>query len=349
MRKILLISSILIGGIFTAQNKKIDKIYSTKELILIQKSIPENEKKEFYTQFFKANLFENIKQKFSYKKYPENLLQKFTDSIMNYHHYDASDFKTEEEKIMSFEEFEKNENDGEIRNKASMEKLKKENPEMYKMMVGFENQLKPQIKGTMKEKYEKYISDIKQRNENDPFLEKNRKKVIENLNQQFSSKNYFSQETQDLLLKNIDIMPNQLFPIPASKHENEGEIYEVIPNDILAFEMNNGLGAGRYTVTYKILNDKLLPLEVFPTENDKNFEQKVTKYLKQGFRFEPRTGYEMKKNKNGEYIISTAIFLDEDANCCPSKAIEYKTKDFRKFVPLRLLQNFEKPTWTKIK
>ena len=98
MRKILLISSILIGGIIIAQSKKIDKIYSTKELISIQNSISENEKKEFYIQFFKANLFENIKAKFTSKKYSDALLKKFADTIISAHNWGA-DEKFEPEKI----------------------------------------------------------------------------------------------------------------------------------------------------------------------------------------------------------------------------------------------------------
>ena len=65
MKKFLLISSIIYGGILFGQNSKFDKIYSTQDLIKLENSVTENEKHDFYNQFFKANLFENIKSKFN--------------------------------------------------------------------------------------------------------------------------------------------------------------------------------------------------------------------------------------------------------------------------------------------
>ena len=57
MKKLLMLSTIVFCGILFAQNLKFDKIYSTQELLSKQSSISENEKREFYKQYFKANLF----------------------------------------------------------------------------------------------------------------------------------------------------------------------------------------------------------------------------------------------------------------------------------------------------
>lgn len=49
---------------------------------------------------------------------------------------------------------------------------------------------------------------------------------------------YNTEFTNQILEKNFNSQLGsiQYFPIPVSKHESEGEIYEMIPNDILAFE-----------------------------------------------------------------------------------------------------------------
>ena len=48
MKKLLMLSTIILGGILFAQNLKFDKIYSTQELLSKQSSISENEKRDFY-------------------------------------------------------------------------------------------------------------------------------------------------------------------------------------------------------------------------------------------------------------------------------------------------------------
>ena len=354
MKKFLLISSIIFGGMLFGQNSKFDKIYSTQDLIKLQNSVTENEKHDFYNQFFKANLFENIKSKFTSKKYSDIILKKFADTIISTHNWGA-DEKFEPEKIISFEEFEKQQKQGEIVRKESLEKMKKENKEVYDLFVEMSKSLNTnETSGDIKKDYEKYVSDIKDRNENDPYSEKNKKLLLQKLDANFSAKKYFSDETSELLEKNFNpaLGSIQYFPVPVSKHINEGEIYEVIPNDILAFEMNNGYAAGRHTLTYKIVGDNIVPVNVFPYDREKindNFDKKITKYIKKDYRFEDRTGYDMKKNKNGEYIITTPIFSEDDANVYASMLVEYKTKDFKNYTPLRVQKNIEKNVWTIIK
>jgi hypothetical protein len=122
----------------------------------------------------------------------------------------------------------------------------------------------------------------------------------------------------------------------------------MVPNDILAFEMGNGYAAGRYSVFYKIDGENLVSISEFP-ENDKNFDKKLSKYVKSSWRFEPRSVPEIKKLKTGEYFIVTSLYSEEDAACCPSMAIEYKTQDFKKFIPLRILTDPESNKWINIK
>ena len=185
------------------------------------------------------------------RKYSDALLKKFADTIINAHNWGA-DEKFEAEKIMSFEEFEKQQKQGEIVRKESLEKMKKENKKVYELFVEMSKALdKKETSGDIKKDYEKYVADVKDRNENDPYSEKNKKLLLKKLDANFSLKKYFSDETSELLEKNYNpaLGSIQYFPVPVSKHINEGEIYEVIPNDIFAFEMNNGYAAGRHTLT----------------------------------------------------------------------------------------------------
>ena len=122
----------------------------------------------------------------------------------------------------------------------------------------------------------------------------------------------------------------------------------MVPNDILAFVMGNGYAAGTYSVLYKIDGENLVPISAFP-ENDKNFDKKLSKYVKSPWRFEPRSFPEIKKLKTGEYFIVTSLYSVEDAACCPSMAIEYKTQDFKKFIPLRISTDSESNKWINIK
>ena len=355
MKKILLISSIIYGGILFGQNSKFDKIYSTQDLIKLENSVTENEKHDFYNQFFKANLFENIKSKFNSKKYTDVVLKKFTDTIVNAHYWGA-DEKFEPEKIISFDEYVKQQKQGEIVRKESLEKMKKENKKAYDLFVEMSKGLdKNEPSGDIKKDYDNYVAGVKDRNQNDPYSEQNKKLLIQKLDSNFRGKNYFSEETNELLERNFNpaLGSIQYFPIPVSKHENEAEIYEVIQNDILAFEMNNGYAAGRHTLTYKIVGDNIIPVNVFPYDKEynlnKNFDKKLTKYIKNGYRFEDRTGYDMTKNKNGEYIITAPIFSEDDANVYASMLVEYKTKDFKNYIPLRVQKNIENNKWTIIK
>ena len=359
MKKLLMLSTIVFCGILFAQNLKFDKVYSTQELLSKQSTISENEKRDFYKQYFKANLFENIKEKFTYKKYSENLLKKFTDSIVKSHDFgDEFDVPFEKEKILTFEEFEREEIDIRNQNQKFLEDLKKKNDDknlsdaIKKYRLEIYNTLSDAIKTRdsidIKKYYENYAKYTAERNNYNP--ENERKNIVKKLDSLFLLKQYNTEFANQLLEKNLSSFLGsiQYFPIPVSKHESEGEIYEMVPNDILAFVMGNGYAAGTYSVLYKIDGENLVPISAFP-ENDKNFDKKLSKYVKSPWRFEPRSFPEIKKLKTGEYFIVTSLYSVEDAACCPSMAIEYKTQDFKKFIPLRILTDPESNKWINIK
>ena len=355
MKKFLLISLIVFGGMLFGQNSKFDKIYSTQDLIKLQNSVTENEKHDFYNQFFKANLFENIKSKFTSKKYSDALLKKFADTIISAHNWGA-DEKFEPEKIISFDEYEKQQKESDVFLAKSLEKMKKENKKAYDLYVKMSKDIiKDEKTGDIKKDYDNYVAGVKDRNQSDPYSEQNKKLLIQKLDNNFSAKKYFSDETSELLEKNFNPALGSIlyFPVPVSHHQNEAEIYEVIPNEILAFEKNSGTSSGRYTLTYKVVGDNLIPVEVFPYDDNykinNSFDKKLTKYIKKGYRFEPRTGYDMTKNKNGEYVITVPIFSDKDFATYASMLVEYKTKDFKYYTPLRVQKNIEKNVWTIMK
>ena len=349
MKKLLMLSTIVFCGILFAQNLKFDKVYSTQELLSKQSTISENEKRDFYKQYFKANLFENIKEKFTYKKYPENLLKKFTDSIVKAHDFgDEFDVPFEKEKILTFEEFEKQKIEYVTKQKESLEKMKNDDPKAYDLLINMKDFFKNERTGDIKKDYETYVKGVNESNNYSP--ENERKNIVKELDSLFVLKQYNTEFTNQLLEKNLNSLlgSSQYFPIPVSKHESEGEIYEMIPNDILAFEKGNGYAAGRYSVFYKIDGENLVSISEFP-ENDKNFDKKLSKYVKSSWRFEPRSVPEIKKLKTGEYFIVTSLYSEEDAACCPSMEIEYKTQDFKKFIPLRILTDPESNKWINIK
>ena len=349
MKKLLMLSTIVFCGILFAQNLKFDKVYSTQELLSKQSTISENEKRDFYKQYFKANLFENIKEKFTYKKYPENLLKKFTDSIVKAHDFgDEFDVPFEKEKILTFEEFEKQKIEYVTKQKESLEKMKNDDPKAYDLLINMKDFFKNERTGDIKKDYETYVKGVNESNNYSP--ENERKNIVKELDSLFVLKQYNTEFTNQLLEKNLNSLlgSSQYFPIPVSKHESEGEIYEMVPNDILAFEMGNGYAAGRYSVFYKIDGENLVSISEFP-ENDKNFDKKLSKYVKSSWRFESRSVPEIKKLKTGEYFIVTSLYSEEDAACCPSMAIEYKTQDFKKFIPLRISTDPESNKWINIK
>lgn len=350
-----MISSILIGGILFAQNAKFQNNYSTVELQKIQKTISENQKHEFYKQYLRAEIVENMKAKFKHKKYADQILKKFADSVIagntsnQIENTDNKNFTPSE----TFEQFLKkhneyiSQNEKDIRedfNKVGKIVGKKDIEELVKIRINHINEAKRKTNADLKNDYETQINSEKENFENDYSTMLGKEKLIKQIDINFANSLQNSEENYQLLAKISGLYPNQWFPDVTSEAE-ESAIYETIPGEILTYVTENGFAAGRHFASYKIIGNEIKPIAVTPYEN-KNFDKKVSKYVK-NWRFEDRTGYEIKKLKNGEYLISTSLFKEEDANCCPSMPIEYKTKDFKNFIPLRISK--EENKWTTIK
>lgn len=262
-----MISAILISGIFFAQNTNIKLNYSTTELTKIQKTIPENQKHEIYKHYLRAEIFEDMKREFKFKKYSDEILKKFTDSVI----------------------------------------------------AGTTSNDKPE----------------------------NSEEIIKNLDQNFSKNLQNSDENYELLAENSGLLPGSYFP-----KFSENLIFETIPGEILTYELNtNQLASGRFFISYKIVKNNLLNIDPFRSEKNELFRKKVSKYVRGNWRFEDRQGYEIIKSKTGDYLITTRLYKENDENCCPTMQIEYKTKDFKNFVPLRIAELTditEKPKWKTI-
>ena len=360
MKKILTISSIIFGGFLFAQNANLKQNFSTSELVKLQNSFPENQKSEFYRQYFRAKIFEDIKREFKYKKYSDDVLKKFTDSVIagntsNKIENTDNDIFTPSE---TFEQFLKIHNDyisqDEIKVRKDFENYsklkgvtKKDVEDLVEIRLNQINDAKLKTIADLKKEYEDKISGEKEYFENDPLTSRGIEKIIKQIDQNFSKKLQNSEENYQLLAQNSGLFPGQTFPVATSQPE-EAAIYETIPGEILTYVTENGYAAGRHYASFKISKNNLILINPIPYENQ-SFEKKVSKYVKGDWRFEDRAGYEIKKNNNGEYIILTSLYKEDDANCCPSMFLEYKTKDFKNFIPLRISQNDEKPKWIIIK
>lgn len=369
MKKILLISTMVIAGITFAQNSKFLGNYSTKSLDKIQKSIPENEKHEFYKQYLRAKIFEDMNQIFTYKKYPKIILEKFSDSIIAAYSYNEEISNTDN-KVFSpsetFDQFLENHNKYISQDENS---VKKEwNEALGKLNIGTKEEKEKQLKELidirlgqiqneknktpeiLKNEYSTKINNEKDNFENDPSTSRGLNKIISKLNQEFQNSKK-SDDFQSLLESNLNsdlASGNSYLPTVTSKPE-ESSIYETIPGDILTYVTENGSAAGRHFFSYKIIGNEIKPIQVLGALESESFLKKVSKYIKGDWRFEDRAGYGITKQKNGDYLISTNLYLESDANNYASKVIEYKTKDFKSFYPVRIGNNDENPKWKLIK
>ena len=135
--------------------------------------------------------------------------------------------------------------------------------------------------------------------------------------------------------------------------EAEYLIDEEIPGQIISFSEQpmDGVSSSRSTAMFIIKNGKLHSLHYIPVnenyEIDKIFNNKVEKYAGKDWSFAYNAGYNISKNKNNEYIISTFIKKTEDGDCCPSQYFEYSTKDFKNFKPYRISEDGKR--WKIIK
>ncbi|KQM19843.1 hypothetical protein [Chryseobacterium sp. Leaf201] len=130
-------------------------------------------------------------------------------------------------------------------------------------------------------------------------------------------------------------------------YEGYGEyiIDEEIPGEIISFSQQPlvGVSSSRSTSMFIIKNNKLQPLHYLPVhedyEIDKNFNARVKKYAGEDWSFSYNAEYNISKNINNSYIISTFIKKRADADCCSSLYLEYLTKDFKNFLPYRISED----------
>lgn len=363
MKKLLLLTAVLFSVFFFAQQSKFSGNYSTKSLKEIQKTIPQDQKHDFYKQYFRALYFEEMKQTFNYKNYSDVVLKKFTDTIFS--HYDGVDvvnndhelFKpsiTLEDHLESYKKYmaEDPEKMEKLLDSLGLTTFKDKKAKEY-----YESQ-KLQMKSLfskvekspeqLKKEYEELVAAEKENFENDPSTSIGLKRIIQKLDQQFATQET-SEEFMSLLENNsnLNIGYTNYFPYPSSEL-GEGSSFESVPGEILTYATETGTADGRSFNSYRITDDKIIPINIYPA-ND-NFYKKIAKYAKKGWRMEGRAFYDITKNNNGEYVVSTMIYSEEDTACCPSFSVEYKSKDFKNFTPLRIAKNDdEKLVWKEIK
>lgn len=359
MKKTLLLTAVFFSLFFLAQQSKFSGNYSTKSLKEIQKTIPQNQKHEFYKQYFRALYFEEMKQTFNYKDYSDVVLKKFTDTIFSLYeggeviNNKAELFKpsiTLEEHLELYKKY-MAENPKETEKylasvlKFKDDKEKKKYFEDLKLQMGSYFDKVEKSPEQLKEQYEELVSREKEQFENDPSTSIGLQRIIQKLDKRFATQET-SEEFIFLLEKNFGVFG--YFPFPCNE-ANENSVYESVPGEILTCSNETGTADGRSFKSYKITQDEIIPINIDPTSDD-NFYKKVAKYAKKGWRTEPRAFYVITKNKNGEYVVSTSMYTADDFSTAPSMSIEYKTKDFKNFTPLRFANNEdEKLVWKEIK
>lgn len=362
MKKLILLTAVLFSVFFLAQKSKFSGNYSTKSLKEIQKTIPQDQKHDFYKQYFRARYFEEMKQAFNYKNYSDVILRKFTDTILS--HYEGGEvvnndnevFKPSEtwdeylEKYNVYLNHDPKETDSLIA-KSLVFKDKKEKEKFFEDLKVQRGSFFDKVEKTpdqLKKEYEELIAAEKEQFENDPSTSIGLKRIIKKLDQQFATQET-SEEFYTLLTQNFSSNTGfgNYLPFPSNE-AGEASSYENVPGEILTYATETGSAAGRNFTSYRIIKDSIIPVDIYPKNN--SFEDKVSKYAKKGWRMEGRAFYGVSKNKEGEYIISTSIYSEDDDNCCPSMSLEYKTKDFKNFTPLRIAKNEgEKLVWKEIK
>ncbi len=357
MKKSLITLFLIIGNILFAQYN-LSKTNSTQALIKIQKSIAEKDKHQFYNQYLKIKLAEDIKKAFVNKNYSEDLLIKFSDSILNQYKPEFSSLNSyEEEKTLSFEDYKKREKERTAdakKNESFYNELfnisKQDSLRMAEVMSKMNLSQKT---GNIKTDYQNYVLQVQKANDENPFSPKNRSLIIQELDKLFLENQYFSDETQRLL--EINFNPNlkdNPFPTPMAKKTGEIEIYEIIPNNIIAFDKIYGMAGETYAERYKILENDIISISVFPVDEEWNinndFFNKISKYVGDRAKFYGGNDVKITKIKN-EYFIQTFLYKSGDDNCCPTFEIQYKTSDFIKFVPVKIRKNSKNSKWNIIK
>ena len=132
--------------------------------------------------------------------------------------------------------------------------------------------------------------------------------------------------------------------------EQEPYVWEPVPGEIIGW--NNDRASFSNQETFWIKNNKLTKIETQLSE--KNLE-KINKYAPRGKYFDFFEGYRsignvVKKLKNGQFLLVAELKLMDEKNIGNFEegyTVEYLTKDFKNFIPLRISK--EENKWTTIK
>lgn len=269
MKNFILLAAFIIGNTLYAQNDQFSRYTSNADLLKVKNNLNSNDqKKEFYKQYLRNRLVDDMNTNFVYKNYSKAVLRKFADTIIsNSIPCDLNEFSgTNETQFI-----------------ANLDRLTEQNnPEEFDHnLCG--------------------------------------------------------------LLGNIPEVVNR-------DNESEHTAFEELPADILQI---NFWGGGNMTTQkfYKISGENLMPVNAV-AENE-GFLKKIGRYAPAPDHFsfyningECYIGFE-RKLTDGYYVISGMLFLESEA-VNPLYVVEYKTKDFRNFIPVRIKENDEKAKWRTI-
>ena len=267
MKKTFILSAVIISGIFCAQKHEFSAYSNNVKLVKIKNSIKENQKTEFYKQYLKNELTEDMKSTFIFKKYSDIVLTKFADTLLT---YDSST----------------------------------------------------------------------------RFLDQGENISIKNLDNLIGSKN-----DAEKINENLTALLGDFPKIVKIQDATEHTAFEIIPGEILEIYYWGGGNMTRQ-IYYKVSNNDLKNINVIP-EEDKNFLKTVKQNIgKKNITFFSSKGNSyssIEKNpKDKFYVIGASLFLEED-NFAPIYEIEYKTADFKNFIPLRIKSSEENSKWKTIK
>lgn len=178
------------------------------------------------------------------------------------------------------------------------------------------------------------------------YLDQDENTSIKNLDNLIGSKN-----DAEKINENLTALLGDFPKIVKIQDATEHTAFEIIPGEILEIYY---WGGGNMTsqIYYKVSNNDLKNINVIP-EEDKNFLKKVKQNIgKKDVTFFSSKGNSyssIEKNpKDKFYVIGASLFLEED-NFAPFYEIEYKTTDFKNFIPLRIKSFEENSKWKTIK
>ena len=137
--------------------------------------------------------------------------------------------------------------------------------------------------------------------------------------------------------------------------EKDATFFESIPGEVIGWTSTDK-GNQTQTETFKIKNGTLTKINTTVSESDL---KKIDKFAPKNSHFElnnglydetmyPSVGKIEKKLKNGDYLLSSRITLQNENGDKKLYDLEYQTKDFKKF-NLKRLKPSKSEKWTIIK